>query len=172
MVNRRIKENIKLGDLFKVDCYDKEGNLKWSDTIKNLVVNEGLDDSLDKYLKGSTYTAAHYALLTAATPIVAAGDTMSSHAGWTELLAYSEIVRQTVTWGAVSSQSVSNTANKASYSINSDSTTIGGACICTDDTKDGSSGTLYGGGAFTGGNKSLDDGDTLNVTVTASASAS
>ncbi len=30
-------------------------------------------------------------------------------------------------------------------------------------------GTLYGGGAFSAGDKTLDDGDTLNVTVTVSA---
>jgi hypothetical protein len=72
----------------------------------------------------------------------------------------------------VSSQSVDNSANKATYSINADSTTVGGCGLCTDDTKSGATGTLYGGGAFTGGNRELNDGDTLNVTVTASASAS
>ncbi len=75
-------------------------------------------------------------------------------------------------WGAVASQSVDNSGSKASYSINANSTTIGGAFISTDDTKSGTTGILYGGGAFTAGDKSLDDGDTLNVTVTASASAS
>jgi len=162
---------IQLGDLFEVECYDKDGNLKWRDTIKNLVVNEGLDDALDKYFKGSSYSAAHYCGLTDGTPSFAAGDTMSSHAGWTEVTGYSESVRQTVTWGSVSGQSVDNSASKASFSINA-SVTVGGAFISTDSTKGGSTGTLYGGGAFTGGDKSLTSGDTLNVQVTASASAS
>lgn len=166
------KLNMAFGDLFEVECFDKDGNLKWTDTIKNLVVNVGLDDALDKYFKGSTYTAAHYVGLTDGTPTVAAADTMASHAGWTEVVAYDEAVRQTLTLGSVSSQSVDNSASKAVFTISSDSTTIGGAFISTDDTRGGSTGTLYGGGAFTAGDKSLDDDDVLNVTVTASAAAS
>jgi len=161
-----------LGDLFQVECYDKEGNLKWEDTIKNLVVNEGLDDSLNEYFKGSTYTAAHYVGLTDGTPTVAAGDTMASHAGWTEVTAYDEASRQTATWGTVSGQSVSNSANKATFTISANGTVIGGAFLTTNSSKGGSAGTLYGGGAFTAGDKTLDDNDILYVTVTASASAS
>ncbi len=172
VTNKKISERIHLGDMFEVECYDKHGNLKWIDTIKNLVVNVGLDDSLDEYFKGSAYTAAHYCGLTDGTPTVAAADTMGSHAGWTEVVAYSETTREAMVWGAVASQSVDNSGSKASYSINANSTTIGGAFISTDDTKSGTTGILYGGGAFTAGDKSLDDGDTLNVTVTASASAS
>lgn len=164
--------NTKLGDLFLVECFDKDGKLKWDDTIKNLVVNEGLDDALEQYFKGSAYTAAHYVGLTDGTPTVAAGDTMASHAGWTEVVAYDESVRQTLILGSVSGQSVDNSASKAVFTISGDSTTIGGAFICTDDTRGGSTGTLYGGGAFTAGDKSLDDDDVLNVTVTASAAAS
>ena len=166
------KLNMAFGDLFEVECFDKDGNLKWTDTIKNLVVNVGLDDALDKYFKGSTYTAAHYVGLTDGTPTVAAADTMASHAGWTEVVAYDEAVRQTLTLGTVSGQSVDNSASKAVFTISANSTTIGGAFICTDNTRGGSTGTLYGGGAFTAGDKSLDDNDVLNVTVTASAAAS
>jgi len=167
-----IREAIAMSDLFEVECYDKHGKLKWKDTIKNLVVNVGLDDVLEYYLKGSAYTAAHYVGLTAGTPSVAAADTMASHAGWTEVTAYDESVRQDATWGTVSSQSVNNSANKAVFTISSDSTTIGGCFLTTVDTKGGSTGTLYGGGAFTSGDKSLDDDDVLNVTVTATAAAS
>jgi len=166
------RETIKLGDLFEVECFDKHGNLKWRDTIKNLVVDEGLDDVLDKYLKGSSYTAAHYVGLTDGTPTFAAGDTMASHAGWTEVTAYDETVRQTATWGTVSGKSVDNSANKAVFTISTNATTIGGAFLVTDSTKGGTTGTLYGGGAFSAGDKTLDDGDVLNVTVTASAAAS
>ena len=166
-----VKMNMHFGDLFEIECFGPDGKLKWRDTIKNLVVNAGLDDALDKYLKGSAYTAAHYCGLTDGTPTVAAADTMSSHSGWTEVTGYSEGARQTVTWGTVSSQSVDNSASKASFSINA-SVTVGGAFLATDSTKGGTTGTLYGGGAFTGGDKSLTSGDTLNVTVTASASAS
>lgn len=157
---------------YKVEAFDPDGNLKWVDEFDNLVVNVGLDDSLDKHLKGSGYTAAWYVGLTDGTPTVAAGDTMASHVGWVEVTAYDEAVRQTLTLGAVSGQSVDNSASKAVFTISTDSTTIGGAFVTDSSTKGGSTGTLYGGGAFTAGDKSLDDNDTLNVTVTCTASAS
>lgn len=166
------KLNMAFGDLFEVECFDKDGNLKWTDTIKNLVVDEGLDDALEQYFKGSGYTAAHYVGLTDGTPTVADADTMASHAGWAEVVAYDEAVRQTLTLGAVSGQSVDNSASKAVFTISANATTIGGAFISTDDTRGGSTGTLYGGGAFTAGDKTIDDDDVLNVQVTASAAAS
>lgn len=55
---------------------------------------------------------------------------------------------------------------KAVFTISSNSTTIGGAFVTTNNTKGGSTGTLYGGAAFTGGNKTLGNTDTLTVTVT------
>ena len=157
---------------YRVECRDKDGTLKWVETFDNLVVNAGLDDSLDKHLKGSGYTAAWYVGLTDGTPSAAAGDTMSSHAGWTEVTAYDEANRQTLTLGSVSSQSVDNVGNEAVFTISSNSTTVGGCFVASDNTKGGSSGTLYSVGAFTAGDKSLDDDDTLTVTVTCTASAS
>ena len=160
-----------------VECFDKNGFLKWTDIAENIVVNTGLDDILDKYLKGSTYTAAHYVGLTDGTPTTAAGDTMASHAGWTEVTNYvasSPNVRPTLTLGTVASQSVDNSASKASFVISivsPDSTTLGGAFLSTDSTIGGSSGTLYSVAAFTAGDKVLNSGDTLNVTVTCTAAA-
>jgi len=155
---------------YHIECLDKHGQQKWVEEFENLVVNVGLDDILDKYFKGSAYTAAFYVGLTDGSPTIAATDTMASHAGWTEVTAYSEATREALTLGTVSSQSVNNSASKASFSINA-STTTGGAFVVTDNTKGGSSGTLYGVGAFSS-DRSLDDGDTLNVTVTLTAAAS
>jgi hypothetical protein len=140
--------------------------LLWSDDFVNLVVNTGLDDYLDKYWKGSTYTAAHYIGLTDGTPTVAAGDTMGSHAGWVEVTAYTEATRPAFTPGTVSGQSVDNSASKAAYTINADGTTIGGAFATTDNTKGGSTGTLVAAGAFSGGDVTLSNNSTLNVTAT------
>lgn len=166
-----LKEQIKLSTHYKVECFDATGKLKWAEEFDNLVVTAGLNDSLDKHFKGSSYTAAWYVGLTAGSPSFAAGDTMSSHAGWTESAIYSESVRQTLSLGSVSGGSVDNSASKASYSING-SGTVGGAFVVTDNTKSGSTGTLYGGGAFSGGNRTVASGDTLNVTITLTAAAS
>lgn len=158
--------------LYHIECHGPDGRLKWADDIHNLVVTAGLNDLLDKTFKGSSYTAAWYVGLADGTPTFAAGDTMSSHAGWVEITAYDEAVRQTLTLGSVSSGSVDNTASKAVFTIATNSTTIGGAFVTTNNTKGGSTGTLYGGGAFSAGDKTIDDNDTLTVTITLTATAS
>ncbi len=157
---------------YHVVARDKFGNVKWADDFDNLVVNVGLDDSLDKHLKGSTYTAAWYVGLTDGTPTADADDTMASHAGWTEVTAYDEAARQALTLGSVSSQSVDNSASPAVFTISTNNTVIGGAFIVSNSTKGGTTGVLYGIGAFSAGDKTLDDGDTLTVTATLTAAAS
>lgn len=168
--NNDAKVGRKLSNHYKVECV-RNGEQVWKDEFDNLVVDAGLNDSLDKHLKGSTYNATWYVGITGATPTFAAGDTMVTHAGWTEGTAYSESVRQTLTLGTVASKSVDNSASKAVFSING-SATVGGAFMVTSSTKDGTAGILYGGGAFTGGDRSVISGDTLNVTVTCTAAAS
>lgn len=163
--------NVKkaLENYYEIECRDKNGNLKWVEKFTNLVTTEGLNDSLDKHLKGSNYTAAWYLGLTGATPVFAAADTMASHAGWTEVTDYEAEARAALAFGTVSGGSVNNSTSKAGFKITEDDTDIGGAFIVSDNTKSGTSGILYGGGAFAGGNKRLGDGDTIDVTVTCTA---
>lgn len=160
----------KFRNLYEFECYDADGNLKWKDHGYNTVVNVGLDDVLDKYFKGSTYTAAHYVGLTDGTPTPAAGDTMVTHAGWADDATYSDPTRPALTLGPVSGQSVNNSASKATFNING-TATIGGAFVTTDNTKSGTAGTLYGVVAFSGGDRSVASGDTVNVTVTLTAAS-
>ena len=165
-----VQNVIALENTYEVECHDLEGNLKWSDVIHNLVTTAGLNDILDKYLKGSAYTADWYVGLTSGTPTVNAADTMSSHSGWTEIADYSETPRQTLTLGTVSGGSVNNSASKAVFSING-TATIGGAFVTSVATKSGTTGVLYGVGAFTGGNKGVSSGDTLSLSLTLTAAA-
>lgn len=170
IANPGMKIDRKLKTHYKVEAF-RDGKLMWVEEFDNLVVNAGLDDSLDKHLKGSAYTAAWYVGVTNTTPTFAAADTMSGgHAGWTESSAYDEANRPTLTLGAVSGQSVSNTASKAVFTI-SGSCTLGGAFVVSTNNKGGSTGILYGGGVFSQ-NRSLVDNDVLNVTVTCTAAAS
>lgn len=168
--NGGVRMGKRLSTHYKIECL-RDGKLVWVEEFDNLVVTAGLNDSLDKHFKGSTYTAAWYVGLTDGTPTFAAGDTMSSHAGWTEITAYSESNRPTLSLGTVSAGSVDNSASKAQFTI-SGTTTVGGAFLATDNTKGGTSGTLYGGGAFSEGDRSVVSGDVLNVTVTLTAAAS
>jgi hypothetical protein len=152
-------------------CRDANGVEKWRDTIDNIVVNAGLNYLLDAGLSAGSQITTWYLGLTSATPTVAAADVMNSHAGWTEVTAYDEANRVTWADGGVSAQSVSNTATPADFTISANGTDIGGAFLTSVNTKGGTTGTLYAAGAFTAGNKSLDDNDTIEVTFTATAAA-
>ena len=163
-----LRTQIVLENHYKIECI-RDGKVIWVEEIDNLVVTEGLNDSLDKHLKGSAYTAAWYVGLTNTTPTFAAADTMASHAGWTENTTYDEANRQTLTLGTVSAGSVSNTASKAVFTI-AGTVTIGGAFVTSVNTKGGTTGILYGGGALSQ-NRSLVDNDVLNITITCTAAA-
>lgn len=162
--------NIAQKTRYMVECFRPDGSEKWVAHIDNIVPNVGLDEILDKFWKGLTYTASHFVGLTDGTPTVAAGDTMSSHAGWVEVEDYDESVRQTLTLGSVSSQSVDNSASKAVFTMNA-TTTVGGAFITTVNTKGGTTGILMSVGAFTEGDKAVDSGDIIRVTATITAAS-
>lgn len=157
--------------LYEIVARDRDGHELWREAVPNLVTTAGLNDSLDKHFKGSSYTAAWYVGLTANSPTFAAADTMSSHAGWTEVADYDEANRQALTLGSVSAGSVDNSASKAVFTISANSTGIGGAFLVSNNTKSGTTGVLYGGAAFTA-NRTLNDNDTLTITVTLTASSS
>ncbi len=147
---------------YQVECRDAEGNLKWTEDIENLVTTVGKTDIIDKYFKGSAYTAAFYCGLKG-TGSAAVGDTLASHAGWSEVTPYAGN-RPAITFGTTTGGS--NTANAVAFTINA-TQTVAGAFICTVNT--GTSGTLYSAGDFSA-SRSVIPGDTLNVTLTVSAS--
>jgi hypothetical protein len=164
--------------VYTATCYDKDGNLKWTDTYSNLVTTVGKNDLLDKYLAGSTYTAAWYLGLVdgTTTPTYAAGDTLASHAGWSEVPTGSSYTaggsstnRATPSWGTAAAGSKATTAT--AFAIGA-TLTIAGTLLCSTQARgtasNGGAGILYSAGSFTGGNKSVASGDTLNVTYTAS----
>ena len=159
--------------VYMMQCFDKDGNLKWEAECPNLVVNGGLQDMNNKYFLGSAYTAAWYIGLygAGASNTPAASDTMSSHAGWTEETGYSQSTRPACSFGTPTTANPSvatNSASPAVFSINA-TATIGGAFLTSNNTKGGSTGTLYSASDFTSpGDRSVVSGDTLNVTYTLS----
>jgi hypothetical protein len=161
---------------FTFECYDKDGNLKWSDEVKNLVVNVGLQYMAGTSLDGATsrITTWYIGLYGAgASNTPAASDTASSHAGWTENTTYSNSTRPTATFAAATTANpsvVTNSASKATFNING-TTTVGGAFLISDSTKGGTTGTLFSASDFTGGDRAVVNGDTLQVTYTFSLSA-
>jgi hypothetical protein len=123
----------------------------------------------DKYFSGSGYTAAWYLGLygAGASNTPAAGDTMASHAGWTEVTDYSKSTRPAATFGSatVADPSViDNSGSVAVFSINN-TVTVGGAFLTSDSTKGGTSGILFSAADFQApGDRNVVSGDTLNVT--------
>jgi hypothetical protein len=163
------KSGARGGGVFTVKCFDKDGNLKWEESAHNLVVNEGLQLMNDEFFTGSSYTAAWYlGLVTGpgAGNTYAAGDTMASHTGWVENQDYSELVRQTATFGSATLADpsvIDNSGSVAVFSING-TATIAGAFLTDDDTKGGTAGKLFSVSNFTApGDRSVVSGDTLNV---------
>jgi hypothetical protein len=159
--------------LFEVECYDAHGVLKWRDARYNLVTTAGKNDLLDKYLSGSSYTAAWFCGLISSVSFstIAAGDTMSSHAGWTESGAtnapnYSGN-RPSLAFASASGGSKS-TSSPSSFTF-SNSGTIKGMFACSVATKDGTTGVLYNAVLFSGGDRAVVNTDVVNVSVTYSA---
>ena len=169
-------EQVNITGSYEVKCLDADGNLKWEDTIKNLVVTVGKNDLLDKYFAGSAYTAAWYMGLVdnASFSAYAAGDTLASHTGWLEYLDYtisgSSTNRATPSWGSASAGSKATTAT--TFTISGAGGTVLGAIMCTTQARNtssnGGAGILYSAGSFTGGSRAVTAGDSLLVTYTAS----
>ena len=157
------------GGVFHFKCFDKDGNLKWEDSAKNLVVNTGLQDMNTKYFKGVSYSAAWYiGLVTGpgAGNTYAAGDTLASHVGWTENTTYSGGNRATATFGTATTADpsvIDNSGSVAVFSITG-STTVAGAFLTTTQSNSSTSGLLFSVSNFTGGDRAVISGDTLNVT--------
>lgn len=154
----------------RVECRDADGNLRWAEEGPNLIVTTGRNKLLDETLGGSAYTAAWYVGLidNAGFTAIAAGDTMASHAGWSESSAYTEATRPAMSFSAASAGSKASSAN-VSFSINA-TATINGAFLADNATKGGTTGVLFAGKSFTAA-RSVQSGDTLNVGYTASLTA-
>jgi hypothetical protein len=166
----------KAGGVFHIQCLDPNGNLKWEAESHNLVVNVGLKDMNEKYFTGSAYNSAWFIGLygAAASNNPAAGDTAASHAGWTEVTTYSNATRPTATFGTSTTADpsvITNSASPASFTING-TATVGGAFLISNSTKGGTTGTLFSAADFASpGDRSVANGDTLNVTYTFSLDA-
>lgn len=153
---------------YVIECRGADGELKWVDRIENLVTTAGKNDALDKYLSGSAYTAAWFLGLIDSTgyTAVAVGDTAASHSGWAESSAYTQGTRPAAAFAAAAAGSKA-LSSAAVFSMNA-TATIKGCFLISNSTKAGTTGILYSAGLFTGGDKGVQNGDTLNVSYTAS----
>jgi hypothetical protein len=165
--NKTTSEGTRAGGVFHVQCFDQDGNLKWEEKSHNLVVNQGLKDMNDKYFSGAAYTATWYlGLITGpgSGTTFAAGDTLASHAGWTEFTDYSGN-RGAVTFGAATTAdpSVITNPSPVAFTITGAGGTVAGAFLTNVAT--GTSGILFSESDFQApGDRVTVAGDVLNVT--------
>lgn len=161
--------------VYSVECRDSQGNLKWSDTIQNVVCNEGKNFALDQILGGTAFVAAYMGLISsvsyASVPVV--GDTMASHATWTEAgstNAPTFAARGTPSFSAASGGS-KQTSTATSFTMTGAGTlkgcfiVIGTGAVTT---LMSTAGKLLSAGLFSGGDKVVANTDVVNVTYTLS----
>jgi hypothetical protein len=150
--------------VYSVECRGPDGALKWREAVPNLVTTAGKTDLIERYFRGSAYTAAWYlGLIAGAAPTLAAGDTLAAHAGWTESAAYAGN-RPALSFAAAAAGS--STATAIVFTMTG-AYTVSGAFVCT--AASGTTGTLYSESAFSAV-RAGGAGDTITVTVTQSAS--
>ena len=182
------EETLGIQGFYEVKCFDADGNLKWEDTAPNLVTAVGKQALFDYYFgatgtAGGTASGANYLGLCGGTATYTAADTMASHT-WTEVgLANAPTYtgnRQSISWTAATSTGTtpSNVTSKTGGAITfamTSSGTVNGCFInggaSASATKDTTTGILYSAGNFTGGSKTVANGDSLAITYTTTATS-
>lgn len=163
-------QKVGLRGQFGVDHVDSDGNLKARYDFRNDITNQGKNSLFEIMFHDGTQIASSSWFIglisNASYSALAAGDTMSSHAGWTEFTGYSQSTR--VAWGpgAAASQSITN-ASPATFDINATGT-VKGVFVVSNSTKGGTTGTLWATALFTA-DVPVANGDQLRVTYTVSA---
>ncbi len=157
---------------FYTECIGSDGKIKWTDESPNLVVNQGKNGMLDTYFAGTSYTSGWYcSLITAGTAISTSTYAVPTV---TEVVIGVLASRVLMTWTAASGGS------KASATVTCPivgTATITGNMIVTATTPSSASptgntaasgGILFSSSNFSGGSKTVGNGDTLNVSYSLS----
>lgn len=160
-----MSEELGLHGRFRMECRGADGAVKWVEDFPNTVMNAGRDDVLNVYFGATSKGTWSVGLKDNAGSIVAT-QTLASKT-WGEVVAYSAGARPTFTVAAAATQNVTNSASAASFSING-TATVGGAFLANNSTKSGTTGILFSAANFSGGDRAVINGDTLNVTYSVS----
>lgn len=128
--------------------YYEHGKPLWKETVPNGAVLVGRNAMLDGMFNAGSPGANWYLGLidNSAFDEFADADTMSSHAGWTEFTSYTAATRPAWGHGSASSGVVLN-STLTTFTMSAIGT-IKGLFLASDNTKGGTSGTLWATGAF------------------------
>jgi hypothetical protein len=138
----------------------------------NVCTDEGLDALLDIMFHGATQITTWYVAIFESDTTPDADATYDTPV-YTESTAYTEGARQAFVEAAASSQSITNSASKATFTMNATKTIYGAALVgggtdATDNTDTAGGGTLYCASKFSS-SKSVESGDVLKITITITA---
>lgn len=136
----------------------------------NIVVNEGLNALLGIMFNAATQVTTWYCGLFEANYTPVAGVTAATiTSASTETTAYDEATRVAYVEAAPASQSITNSASRATFTFNA-TKTIYGAFLVSNNTKSGTTGTLFSAAKFATA-KSVVDDDQLLLTYTFTAAS-
>jgi hypothetical protein len=164
-----MKQQLKAGGVFTIE-HVRNGEVIGKEEIHNLVVNEGLNHILNTIFHGSTPIGTWYIGVFEGNYTPLATDAATNFAiSANESIAYDETSRVVYNEGDAASQSITNSANKATFTINATKTIYGGFLISTS-AKSATTGTLMAAAKF-GTPRAVVAGDQLLVTYTFSAAS-
>lgn len=137
--------------------------------VQNGVTNVGKNHILDSTFNAASQVTSWYIGLidSSGYSALAAGDTMSSHAGWNEFTTYSEGTRTEWAPDAAASQAITN-GTPATFSITGTGT-LKGIFVASNSTKSGTTGTLWATALFAS-DVDVINTDILRITYTVTAS--
>ncbi len=167
-------------DLEKFEAYLKSlTEVKWDQLAPNVVTTVGANLALDTILSGSAYTVTGPfmgligAVSFSGAPVI--GDTMASHATWTEAGTTNAPTytapRKTIAWSAAAAKSKSPSSAPV-FAITGTGTAKGVFLVYGTgavSTIDSTAGTLYSAGLFSGGDQPVVNTNTLTVSYSATA---
>lgn len=160
--------NIGFARRIETICRNAQGQVKWTDNSTNIIPNVGLNHFLNVYYGISApVTTLYCGLKLTGTPL--STDTMTG-APWSQWAGVSEATRRAYTVSAASGQSVSNSANVIVYGITA-ATSVAGIFLGTGSAHGSTSGVLAAVGDFSS-SRDVVSGDTLNITITSTATSS
>jgi hypothetical protein len=165
-------DDCEIEGVYEVVCRNSEGRIRWRDIFANTVVTVGKNLMLDAALAGSAYTVVgpFMGLISSISfSAISAADTMTSHAGWLEAGATNNPTytspRKTAAWSAASAGAKALSA-ALSFGILVAGTIKGAFLVYGTgalSTIDNTAGTLFSAGLFTGGDRAVLNGDTVQV---------
>jgi len=139
---------------------------QWHNRFGNLVTNEGESYLLKAGITGESTADSTWFIGLLADGSAPAETWTATEVGSNDFTSYDETTLQAYSGSNVSSGSTNNNASPASFTISVNSSIIAGGYMISTNAKATPAGTVYAAGTFSGGDKSADDNDVLDVKVT------